>query len=562
MMTARMAAVLLALLAAACARELRSANPDAWLELQSEHFNLRTDLPELSARRAIGDLELIRNALLAAGWHGKTSSPARIGVVVLASEKELHEFLNSHVAGVATTDAFGERIILVSVSGSLLESDYVKHEVTHALTAEYLVSEPRWVAEGIACYLETLDIDREKGEAVRGGSTRDRRNWLGEHKEAVNWSLDVMGMGAGVNTYNGYKFETRAWALVHWLVDTQPAKFEAFLVRLSHGESMWTAFAGAFPSLTEQQIARGMSYSFAHPGAMKKDTIRLAPWAGEVALRKFAPAEAHALRAELLVIFGGSGTHDRKKFDEELARAKAIDPANPLMLALSANNPDVKQAIDRHPEDWRSWELWFVQNPKDLAAIRKAAELAPANGEILARLALAEQAAGSSKDALEHAERAVAIFPGAFALDSLASVYEENDRCGDASAAEERAIEALNDAVDVSLPAALHQRLEEIAAKCGKRDIIGTSTQTVEAEPVLKICRQPLALPPGAAKNISAQFIIREDGTVTAVDVRGLDNHESGVLRQFVESCSFEPVVVAGKPRRVQLKLKLDAFLQ
>ncbi len=56
---------------------------------------------------------------------------------------------------------------------------------------------------------------------------------------------------------------------------------------------------------------------------------------------------------------------------------------------------------------------------------------------------------------------------------------------------------------------------------------------------------------------------IVEDGSVTAVAIQGArDDAESGVLRQFVESCAFEPVLVEGKPRRVQLDLTLDAFLQ
>ena len=58
------------------------------------------------------------------------------------------------------------------------------------------------------------------------------------------------------------------------------------------------------------------------------------------------------------------------------------------------------------------------------------------------------------------------------------------------------------------------------------------------------------------------EFTIREDGTVAAVAIKGAqDNKESGMLRQFVESCSFEPVIVDGKPRRAQLNLTLDAFL-
>jgi hypothetical protein len=76
--------VLVALLVVACAREIRSTSPDLWLELVTDHFALRTDLPEKDARRAIADLDLIGNALLAAGWQGKTDSPARMIVVALA----------------------------------------------------------------------------------------------------------------------------------------------------------------------------------------------------------------------------------------------------------------------------------------------------------------------------------------------------------------------------------------------------------------------------------------------------------------------------------------------
>src|SRR5690349_21478531 len=153
--------ILLALLAVACAREIRSTNPELWLELGSEHFTLRTDLPEQEARRAIADLELIRYALLTVGWHGKApASPARIGVVALASERELREFLPETVEGVAGRDRFGDRLILVSADGNLLRSEVVKHEVTHALMREYLVTNPRWISEGIACFLETLQIDR------------------------------------------------------------------------------------------------------------------------------------------------------------------------------------------------------------------------------------------------------------------------------------------------------------------------------------------------------------------------------------------------------------------
>ena len=559
----RLAVLFAALFAVACARELRSANPDAWLGLQSEHFTLRTDLPEQDARRDIADLELIRNALLAAGWHGRTSSPARIVVVALASERELHEFLAERVDGMAGTNRFGERMILVRGDGNLLDSEVVKHEVTHALMQEYLVSNPRWVAEGIACFLETLDIDRDKRVAVRGASRWERRRWLRDHDpKGINWSLQIMGMGSNFENYDGYAFETLSWVLVHWMIDVYPQRFEAFLAGLSRGEGMWKAFGEAFPAFKEAQIAGSMRRYLSDSTAMLEDRFPIAPWAGAVALRRPGRAEAHALRAELFARFANQADR-QSRFDEELAFASAADPANPLVLALSRNRPDLKPAIERHPDDWRSWVVWYDENEKDLAAIRKAAQLAPDNAGVLARLAVAEQAEGHGAEAVAHAERAAAIFPGAFVLHSLATVYSRVGRCSEATVQEERAIEALPDRVDARVPGFFRKRLDEIASSCGKGDVIGTAAQTVEAEPVLRICRQPLSLRPRSASSISAQFTVREDGSVTAVAIHGAENDvESNILRQFVESCSFEPVVVKGVPRRVQLDLTLDAFLQ
>src|SRR5919201_1064233 len=132
----------------ACARELRSTNPDNWLELQSEHFVLRTDLPQDEARKAVADLELVRNALLAAGWSSPHPSPARIVVVALAGRRELKEFMEEREAGMSLYGLFGERLVVVDAEGDLADSQIVKHEVTHALAYDLLVTNPRWVKEG------------------------------------------------------------------------------------------------------------------------------------------------------------------------------------------------------------------------------------------------------------------------------------------------------------------------------------------------------------------------------------------------------------------------------
>jgi hypothetical protein len=255
-------------------------------------------------------------------------------------------------------------MILVAGDGDLLDSDVVKHEVTHALLSEYLTTVPRWVTEGVACLLETLDND-------------------------------------------GYEFETLSWALVHWLVDTEPKKFDAFLAGLAGGKGMWTAFSAAFPGIGEAQITAAMEkYVAGLQNTVRKTTFAVNAWEGRELLRKMPAAEVHTLRAELPGHFGGRA--GEQKIEEELARARAADPAHPWMLALSGKKADLRLAIERHPEDWRSWELWFDANENDVAAIRKAAELAPDNPGVLARLAGAEQEQGQSGKAILASRRCFA----------------------------------------------------------------------------------------------------------------------------------------------------------
>ena len=549
----------LAILCATACVHLRSRNPDAWIELRSAHFMLRTDVPEEHARQDIEDLELLRNALLVAGWHGRTDSPLRIVVIALANEEEMREFLSKIAGGVSGADTFDEPFILVNGGGNLLESEIVKHELTHALLHQFLVTSPTWVQEGLACYLETLNLDRAKGEAVRGKSNEERRAWLRSEKpDDINWTLKILGIGAHLEAYDAYVSETLSWGLVHWLVDTEPDRFQAFLDLLAKGESMWSAFNHSFPSLTEQRMAAAMSAYLAHPEAMHEDRFPVAPWAGAISLRRIPPGEVFGLRAQLFHgTFGAWARYNQDKMAVEVAHSLMLDPGSPLALAISPKG-NRQLAIDQHPDDWRSWMLWFDEHDTDLAAIRKAAALAPDNPVVLGRLALAESAEGKAQEAIEHAERAFANLPGPSTLEALAIVYDKGGRCADAITQDERALDSLPNRPDVKWPGILSARLEDITYRCDKNAV-----PAVEVQPALKGCRQPLDMDPKQSEPASAQFTIREDGTVTAVAVRGMaDTYLNGLLRRFVESCRFEPIVAAGKPLRLRVDMMIDSMVK
>jgi tetratricopeptide (TPR) repeat protein len=570
----RILALSLALLAASCSHNLRSADASAWLELTSEHFLLRTDLSAEDARKAIGDLELARNALLAASWNKQALASPRVNIVLLGSERERKEFLRERILGITTYDLFGEPLILAA-GEDVLGSEVIKHELTHSLFNQLLITDAGWVHEGLAILLETLDIDRATGEAFRGRPSSDRRRWVYEtvrvstRKSLVamvpprgrvnmQWSVDILGRSRRIDEY---EFQSFSWSLMQYLADARPDELDQFLARLARGEPMWPAFNASFPGLDDASLNEAIYDSLSKARA-NKERFKVPAWNGPIVLQKIPAGEANALRASLFYDLQRDAPGNiQAKYDDALAAAKAADPGNPIALAFTPH-ADFKLAVEKHPDDWRAWVLLFDQDEKaNASAIRKALELSPGNPSILTRLARLEQKQGHGKEAIALAEQARAISPRSSVLATLAKIYDENGRCADAVVEEERAIERLGDRIPEETQRLHRELLRDISDHCGKRDTLGSDTRTVEAEPVLKKCRQPLFVPE-AARKVEAQFTIREDGSVTAVAISGAhDAEHAAMLRLFLESCSFEPVLVDGKARRVQLKLKIDDLL-
>lgn len=249
----------LCLLVLSCAHSPPPVEQQQWRELQTQHFILHTDLSEAEARQNIGDMEQARLALRGAGWHSNHEDKGRTVVVQFASPDELHEVASKALEGFATSDVFGQPLIIIHGGKDVLEQDLFKHELTHVINDGFLVSKPRWVNEGIACYLETLEMKRGHLEATMGKPSSDRLAYLQEHP-AGGW-FTVMSSGSEVLTEGaerGYAFETSAWALVHYFVDYKPESFEKYLNQLARGVDQWKAFAFAFPGLTQEQLASNM----------------------------------------------------------------------------------------------------------------------------------------------------------------------------------------------------------------------------------------------------------------------------------------------------------------
>jgi hypothetical protein len=548
---------------------LRSQSPQNWIELQSDHFLLRTDLPEERARKNLDDMEQVRAALLSIHWAKAREPKGRLLVIQVADRKELQEFAKKDFEGFVTYNAFREQILVVHASEDVFDDTLFKHELTHILSDS--LGKPKWLSEGLACYLETIQIKRGRGEAVLGKPDSNRLIYLQEWAPPSTW-FSIINGGSEVyqDAVYGYGFETESFALVHYLIDRQPRALDQYLTELGQGANYWKAFTDAFPELHEAEISAAMKEYRAtlHLGRERRDTVVVKGWTGPIVARTVPPAEALALRADLLRV--GPGRPAPQAVESEIARALAVDPGNPYALMLE-EKADPKPAVAAHPDDWRAWVLAFDRGGQKRADIEQAAKLAPDEPDVLERLVVAELHDNQSQAALDHATAARDAAPTRTdILEVLAEAYFVNGRCDDAIGTEQRAIDVRPDAGVRQAPAAMRSRMMYLRAHC--RNALPPAPAVAAAsansrwdaaqgapEVNLKSCSMK---PPRLAltTDLRIDFTLDVKGRPKAVTVQGeVDKAIRVSLRKFVESCRYEPVVVDGKPREVPTSMVVSS---
>jgi tetratricopeptide (TPR) repeat protein len=545
-MVRRLGLALLFALACAHVQSSQTAVPAAWHELTSEHFTVFSDVPEDKARRAVADMELVRNALAELAWTTSKVDTARYQVVLLQSQEELREFAFKGLGGFATSDAFGEPILVVTADQDVIDDTLFKHELTHLIDKQFMVTKPRWVDEGIATYLESLQIDARRNRLTVGLPEGSRLKYLATYP--MKRAFAVLQQGAEIETTTqeaAYAFETYSWLWVHWLADMKRPAFEDYLNRLAKGEETWAAFTAAFPGLREADVQRDLNAYFTQK-LMRAGSAPLHPWSGTVQSKPMEAAEAVALRAELLGFHAGyvATPERRAEFEAEVRKALDIDPGNPLALAQTENG-DPKPAIEKHPDDWRAWLLYADRNHADQAALDKARALAPQNPRVLLQYAMAEGHAGHVPEALKDAALAVDIAPGrSDILDGYAQLSAAAGKCTQAVELEKRALDSVSDAGASGVPAQLRERMLDLQNHCREQV---TLTRSVMFTPVMKQCKHSM---PGVTLKgpVKASFKLQKDGTVAEVKMTG--EASPGVmnrLQKYVQSCTFVPLIIEGQ---------------
>lgn len=495
----RAAAVALLSLAGGCAHSPSFRCPaeggPPWLEIQSDHFVLKTDVAGDQAERVIRELETMRTAELGA-WDGALDPPARLEVVLVRTRSEFEELLDDrqvqgyYAAGSRPRVVAGlflegrasapHRWLELKAQEEAAAGEILRHELAHHLTFQVLLRQPRWLSEGMAEYLAAIKLGTWRGQPAAAVGLSARDAWKASRVPAVAlfaWRHD----GQHVDYY------ASSWLLVHWLVNRRGADFAAYQRRLARAQEPAAAWKAAFPDLDPADgaaMARLDRELDAYLASATNTPLRVMLPAIEPRLRRreIPPPEVHALRADLFLHGLLPPEASRPKAEKEVAASLREDPSG-LPVALTLAEVGRREEATRlgragaaaRPDDWRGWAMLAAgaADRDDLAAerlsaLRRAAALLPDEAGALNDVAWGLFQAGAPGEAFPLAVRAARLAPAnSSVLDTCGAILAALGRCEDALLAQHRAVDLLDLHAAPEAAREIRDRLDRIEAQCG-----------------------------------------------------------------------------------------------
>lgn len=438
---------------------------ERWSRWQSDHFDLSTDLPPEEARKAAESLELTRTALLSAAW-GRAADgriTARTSVVVFREQLDFEHYATYRLGGLFSTtlrptifiwgapDRWEKRTVVNDES----TTSVLRHELVHRLAAGIYGRQPRWFAEGLAQFLETMSVSEDGKTATLG-----RVNLVALHAyqtaraarvaDALAWSSISATDEATTHSLYGV-----SWLLVHFLYNTQGEAFASFQTKLAQGKEPDVAWAESFPGVTPEQLDERINH-YARFGKFAEVEAPLVKSPSAIATRTITAADVLAIRAQLAFTVSGFRPEMKAEAKQEAERALTLEPGNTVALRLSwLENPAAKKdavahlkaQVAKRPDDGDAWMLLGATlehgaTAEREAALRKAITLLPRSAEAYNDLAWELVTTERGEAALPFASKAVLLAPwSAPVVDTYAATLFAVGRCPDALVAQRRALD-------------------------------------------------------------------------------------------------------------------------
>jgi hypothetical protein len=333
---------------------LPSKGGPPWIEVESEHFTVWTDAPRTRILKLVREMEHLRQVVLGVGFAG-TRIEGRSFVLALRDGDEVGVFVpEQFVAFAFYGGALKQSGIVLPVDGN---REIITHELVHVIAFNVIRHQPRWFAEGLAGFFETVNADPDTS---KGDVGQPNKNIV------MRLRMTPPTPVAKMFACNDYKcmddmFYATAWAMFSYLANTSPKELIQFSRRIDElPEGRWMqAWSEAFPKLApselDHQIRKWLAYG---KHTVWKFDVELQQW--PVTERVLRDADVYAARALLRERFRKVGEAE----PPELAAALAADSTHliaNLVKAEYAKAIDLalaKRIAEAHPNDWRAW--WLV----------------------------------------------------------------------------------------------------------------------------------------------------------------------------------------------------------
>jgi len=455
-----------------------AAGGPPWREIVSEHFILQTDLPAPEAGELLGRLERLR-ASIAVGIPGGAPAPeGRVDVIAFRTLAEYSPFSPDNALGYYIRYEGGPPRIVVPGEIGPWQHAMLAHEITHDFLAGRYQRQPRWFAEGLAVYMESVEADPGGRVVTVGAPPPDRLERARAAKVPVR---EILSWDGGAAKRRPVDYYAGSWLLVHWLINARPQAFAELQRQLAAGSTPEVAWRTAFPRIDPDRAGdlEALDEELLAYARGKLPVARSEggpPSAVGYFERAFPPVEVHAIRLE---IWHFGPNQSPAAFRAEVEEALAEDPTHPVALEYLAGIdradplPYARRAVAGHPNDARAYTFLAdaLQGPKYAeereAAYRRAAELVPKNAAALHNLAEELLASGKPAAALPVARQAAELAPWSPpVLAGYAAVLASLGHCSEAIAVQQRAIEAVPDRGTPEDRRALHQGLARYADQC------------------------------------------------------------------------------------------------
>jgi hypothetical protein len=207
---------------------LPSAGGPPWLELTSAHFQFFTDAPENEARTVVQEMEHVRSVIYGAVFPDAQADGHTV-VIAMAGVRESSMFTppdHSAFAVPPRGSPIGWPLMVLPIDERRTYeqrddglSENATHELAHALSYNAIHDQPRWFAEGLATYLQTIKIE-PTGEVEVGRPPADVAHSLAQGMRPLWPIADVFACRAMACT--DWLFYERAWALFAYMRNKHP----------------------------------------------------------------------------------------------------------------------------------------------------------------------------------------------------------------------------------------------------------------------------------------------------------------------------------------------------